>query len=89
MVFASRIIFSTRFFSVSVSFTRMLFSEALAFAGADTSNVLDLIPIIFDANAEGSSSVPKRLFASTRSACLTFWKSRNLSEGIRQINQYR
>ena len=90
IVLASLIIFSTLFFSVSVSLTRIDFSgAALPSRWADTSKVRDLIPIIFEANCVGSDSLPNSSFAFCRSASFTLWKSRNRMVGMRQISQYR
>lgn len=73
MLFASRIILSTRLRSASVSFTRMALSVEAFAAAVETSKVLDFMPLIFEARAEGSSCVPNSSFALVRSASFTFW----------------
>lgn len=88
-LFASRINFSTRLRSLSVSCTRTPFSAGARSAGVETSKVRDLTPRILDARDEGSSEVPKSSLAVARSASVTFWKSRKRTEGMRQMSQYR
>lgn len=74
-LFASRIIFSTRFRSASVNLTRTALSPCASSAAPPegTSKVRDLMPMILDARAEGSLAVPKSSCALVRSTSFTFW----------------
>jgi hypothetical protein len=87
-VFAFLIRSSIRFLSLSVNLTREILSVPLASAvEAVLSDLDEREERSFWASSVGSATVPKSSVALERSASLTFWKSRNLTEGHVEINQ--
>jgi hypothetical protein len=87
-VFAFLIKSSIRFLSLSVNLTREILSVPLASTvEAVLSDLDEREESSFWASSVGSATVPKRSVAFVRSASLTFWKSRNLTEGHVAINQ--